>query len=165
VFPTVLAGEGWSLRAAGLVLSVALGVGVVCRIGWGGIADRRGSRPILAIMGIIMSLAAFAAAFLTPTWPVAAVIALASLFGISAYCWAGIGIAETVRLAPSRLISEASAGIIALTFLGALAGPALFSTSTALTGSFRPAFLILGALSFLPSLSLLRRQPAAATPS
>jgi len=156
VFPTVLVGEGWSLKAAGLVLSTALAVGVGCRIVWGSIADRLGSRLILGLLGVVMGTAAAVAAFLTPDWPTLAVIGLAALFGVSAYCWAGIGLAETVHRAPPGLISEASAGMIALTFLGALAGPALFSTITVLTGSFRPAFLILGALTVLSGGALVR---------
>ena len=162
VFPTVLVSVGWSLRAAGIVLAVALAVGVVCRIIWGSVADRVGTRPILGVMGVMMSLAAFVGAFVTAAWSGPAVLLLAVLFGVSAYCWAGVGLAETVRQAPPALISEASAGVIALTFSGALAGPALFSTATALTGSYRPAFLILAALAIVPSLLLLRPRPALA---
>ncbi len=100
VFPTVLVSVGWSLRASGLVLAVALAVGVVCRIIWGSVADRVGTRPILGVMGVMMSLAAFAGAFVTAAWSGPAVVLLAVLFGVSAYCWAGIGLAETVRQAP-----------------------------------------------------------------
>ncbi|MBV9824689.1 MAG: MFS transporter [Alphaproteobacteria bacterium] len=159
VFTTVLASIGWSLKSAGIILATALAVGVVCRIPWGGVADRVGSRPILGLLGLMMSVAAFTGAFLSAAWPGIAVVGLATLFGLSAYCWAGIGLAETVRQAPPGMISEASAGTIALTFLGALAGPALFSTATALTGSFRPAFILLGMICLWPSVALLRRQP------
>jgi hypothetical protein len=75
-----------------------------------------------------------------------AVTLLAALFGLSTFCWAGIGIAEAIRQVPPAMVAEASAGIIALTFLGALAGPTLFSTVAALTGTAGLAFLILGAL-------------------
>jgi hypothetical protein len=44
------------------------------------------------------------------------------------------------------MIPEASAGIIGVTFFGALAGPTVFSTVTGLTGMLAPAFLILSAL-------------------
>jgi MFS family permease len=156
LFPTVLVRAGWKLSDAGMAMSVALVVGVVCRVIWGGVADRVGSRPVLGIIGAMMSLAAFAAAFIGPGWSGIAVILLAALFGLSAFCWAGIGIAEAVRQAPPAMIPEASAGMIGMTFLGALAGPALFSTTTALTGSFRPAFFLLGAISALAGASLLR---------
>ncbi len=155
VFPTVLVGAGWTLRNAGLALSLALVVGVAFRVIWGAVADRVGPRPILGIMGAMMSLAAFATGFIGADWPAALVFILAALFGLSAFCWAGIGIAEAVRQAPAAMIAEASAGMIGMTFLGAVAGPALFSTATAATGSSRLAFLLLAALGIAPSVLLL----------
>jgi nitrate/nitrite transporter NarK len=160
VFPTVLAQAGWRLRDAGMVLSLALVVGVVFRVIWGGLADRTSARPILGLMGLMMSTAAFAAAFIGPQWPAAAVLLLAAWFGLSAFCWAGIAIAETVHKAAAGRVAEASAGVIGLTFLGALAGPALFSTATMITGSFRPAFLLLGLGSAVPGVLLLWQRPA-----
>jgi hypothetical protein len=47
---------------------------------------------------------------------------LSALFGLSAYCWSGIGLAETVRQVAVELM--ASAAMIGMSFLGALAGPA-----------------------------------------
>lgn len=157
VFPTVLVEIGWPLREAGAVLSCALIVGVVFRIVWGGVADRLGPRPILGVMGTMMSAAILAAAFIGPTWSGITVFALSALFGLSAYCWAGIGIAAAVHQVEAETIPAASAAMIAMTFSGALAGPALFSTARALTGSFRPAFLLLGVLSGIPGLLLLFR--------
>jgi MFS family permease len=159
MFPTVLVQAGWGLSDAGRAMSVALIVGVVCRVMWGTVADRVGPRLILGLMGAMMSLGAFAAALIGPAWPGSAVILLAALFGLSAFCWSAIGIAEALHQADPAMISEASGAIIGVTFLGALAGPALFSTATALTGSFRPAFLLLGALSVVPSVFLLRPSP------
>jgi MFS family permease len=157
VFPTLLVEIGWPLRDAGAVLSCALIVGVMFRIVWGSVADRLGTRPILGVMGIIMSAAILAAAFVGPSWPGMAVFALSTLFGLSAYCWAGISLAEAVHQVPSELIPEASAGIIGMSFLGALAGPALFSTARAFSGSFRAAFLLLSMLSGVFGLLLLYR--------
>jgi cyanate permease len=164
MFPTVLVQAGWGLADAGRAMSVALIVGVVCRVIWGTVADRVGPRLILGVMGVMMSLAAFAAALIGPAWPGSAVILLAALFGLSAFCWSAIGIAEALHQADPAMISEASGGIIGVTFLGALAGPALFSTATALTGSFCPAFLLLSALSVVPSALLLRPSPRAGNP-
>jgi MFS family permease len=164
LFPTVLVQAGWRLSDAGMAMSVALIVGVVCRVIWGTVADRIGPRLILGIMGAMMSLAACAAALIGRGWPGTAVILLAALFGLSAFCWSAMGIAETLRQAPPAMISEASAGIIGVTFLGALAGPALFSTATALTGSFRPSFVLLSALSVVPTFLLLRPSPRGVNP-
>jgi hypothetical protein len=106
-------------------------------------------------MGAMMSVAAFAAAFIGPGWSGIAVALLAALFGLSAFCWAGIGIAEAVRQVAPTMVPEASSGIIAITFFGALAGPTMYSTVAALAGTAVPAFLILSALSATGSALLL----------
>jgi MFS family permease len=155
VFPTVLAHVGWSTTTAGRAMSVALVVGVVFRIIWGTAADKIGSRPILTILGGMMSIAAFAAAFIGASWSVAAIVALAALFGVSAFCWSGIGIADAVRHVGPAMVPEASAGVIGLTFFGALAGPTLFSAVTGLTGSAAAAFVILALFSAAGTLLLL----------
>jgi MFS family permease len=156
VFPTVLARVGWTTTDAGRAMSVALVVGVAFRVIWGVLADKIGSRPILGLMGGMMCVAAFAAAFIGPGWSGMGVALLAALFGLSAFCWAGIGIAEAVRQVPSAMVPEASAGIMGITFCGALVGPSLFSTLTALTGTVVPAFLILGILTAAGVVMLLR---------
>jgi MFS family permease len=158
VFPTVLAHVGWSTAAAGRAMSAALVVGVVLRVPWGALADKIGSRPILAAMGVMMTLASVAACFLNPAWSGLDVTLLAALFGVSAFCWSGIGIAEAVRHVAPALVPEASAGIIGITFFGALAGPTLFSTVAALAGTVVPAFAILGGLAALGTVLLLRQR-------
>ncbi|HEY1797114.1 MAG TPA: MFS transporter [Stellaceae bacterium] len=163
VFPTVLAHVGWSTTAGGRAMSVALVVGVVFRVIWGTAADKLGSRLILCLLGSMMSLAALAAACVGAGWSVGAVAALAAWFGISAFCWSGIGIAEAVRQVGPALVPEASAGVIGVTFFGALAGPTLFSAVTGLTGSAAAAFVILALFSAVGTLLLMRARPQAAT--
>ena len=155
VFPTVLARAGWRVADAGLVLATALVISTICRVIWGNVADRLGYRRMLAGMGALMSLGACLAASVSASWPAVAIIALAALFGISAFCWAGIGIAETVRHAPAHQISEATAGTITLTFLGALVGPSLFSSIVSATGSFGLAFMALGGLTAVATVWLV----------
>ncbi len=155
VFPTVLARAGWRIGDAGLVLAAALVVSTIFRVVWGSVADRLGFRRILAGMGALMSLGAWLASSVSASWSSVAVVLLAALFGISAFCWAGIGIAETVRRAPSRLISEATAATITLSFLGALVGPSAFSSIVTATGSFAAAFLALGGLTAIATVWLV----------
>ena len=76
-----------------------------------------------------------------------------------------IGIAEALHQVSADMIPAASAALIGMSFLGALAGPALFSTARALSGSFRPAFLLLGLLSGVPALLLLYGSRLRASPS
>ena len=158
VFPTVLAHVGWSTTDAGRAMSVALVVGVVLRVPWGTLADKIGSRPILRLMGVTMSIASVAACFLGPRWSGLDVTLLAALFGLSAFCWSGIGIAEAVRRVPPALVPEAAAGTIGVTFFGALVGPTLFSTVAALAGTMAPAFAILAVLAAVGAAMLLRQK-------
>jgi hypothetical protein len=53
-----------------------------------------------------MSATILAAAFVGPSWPGKTVFALSGLFGLSAYCWAGIGLAEAVETPerPGRIV-------------------------------------------------------------
>jgi MFS-type transporter involved in bile tolerance (Atg22 family) len=53
------------------------------------------------------------------------------------------------------MVPEASAGVIGITFFGALAGPTLFSAVTGLTGSANAAFVILAVFSAGGTLLLL----------
>jgi MFS family permease len=157
VFPTVLTHVGWSTTEAGRAMSVALVVGVVFRAIFGTVADKVGPRPVLGVMGLTMGVAAVAAAFISADWSGLAVALVAALFGLSAFCWSGIGIAEAVRQVPPGMIPEAAAGIIGITFFGALAGPTLFSTVAGLAGTAAPAFIILGLLGAAGGLLMLRR--------
>jgi MFS family permease len=147
MFPTVLSLAGWKAQAAGLVLAAALVISVVCRVPWGAVADRFGSGRVLAIHGALMSLCSFTAFFIDSTSSTTRIVIMAAGFGLSAFCWAGVAMAETVRHAPPGAVSQASAAVIALTFAGALVGPAMFSTIALVTGDFRLAFPTLGLLS------------------
>ena len=147
LFPTVLSLAGWTAQAAGLVLAMALAISVVCRVPWGAVADRLGAGRVLAGLGALMSLCSFAAFFIDRASSTAFVTIIAAGFGLSAFCWAGIGLAETVRHVASDAVSQATAAVIALTFAGALVGPALFSTIALITGDFHLAFAAVGVLS------------------
>jgi MFS family permease len=147
MFPTVLSLAGWTAQAAGFVLAMALVISVVCRVPWGTVADRLGSGRVLSVLGALMTACSFAAFFIDGTSSTAFVVTIAAGFGLSAFCWAGIALAETVRHVPPAAVSQASAAVIALTFAGALVGPALFSSIALITGDFHLAFLALGIMS------------------
>jgi MFS family permease len=155
LFPSVLSLAGWTAQAAGLVLAMALIISVVCRVPLGAVADRLGSGRVLAAMGALMSVCSFAAFFIDKTSSAAIVIVIAAGFGLSAFCWAGIAMAETVRHVPPTAVSQASAAVIALTFAGALVGPAMFSTIALITGDFHLAFAALAIMSAAATVLLM----------
>jgi MFS family permease len=135
---------GYSLIAAGIVLSAAQAGGVVGRIVWGYVADRwLDSRRVLALLALAMALCSAGVAALEAGAPLALVMALAIAFGASATGWNGVFLAEVARLAPAGMASAATGGALAVTFLGVVLGPALFGVLSGAFGSYRAGYLAL----------------------
>jgi MFS family permease len=146
VFVTVLTTNGGlSNVTAGAMLSLALGTGIAARLLWGWAADRFTAPSVLAAIAGLMAGACLAVAALSAGWPREAVAAIAILFGASAYSWNGVYLSEVAKVAPHGAIGASTAASMCMTYLGALAGPALFSSLGALTGDGRLGFWLLGA--------------------
>lgn len=135
---------GYSLVAAGIVLSAAQAGGVVGRVVWGYVADRwLDSRRVLALLALLMTLCSAGTAALSAGAPVTLVVALAIAFGASATGWNGVFLAEVARLAPPGMASAATGGALAVTFLGVVLGPALFGALSGAFDSYRVGYLAL----------------------
>ena len=148
IFPAFLVERGGlALIAAGQAFATLQCAGVVARIAMGWASDKLfPARTLLAGLGFAMAAAGALAAQLDAAWPVAAVFAMAGLIGFVATGWPGIYLAEIVRLVPADEVGVATGGTVAFSFLGIVAGPALFSAIVAATGSYAPAFYAFGAL-------------------
>lgn len=136
---------GYSLVAAGLVFSLTNAVGVACRIAAGWMADLVGdSSRILAVLGAVMTMCCITLGFVSAAWPGWALTALILLFGAGSIAWNGVFLAETARRSPPGQVSIATGGVMAWTYGGVLAGPALFATAYKLVGSYTATFGLLG---------------------
>jgi predicted MFS family arabinose efflux permease len=152
-------GLGYSLVTAGLAYACAHGAGIVGRIAWGAVADRwLAPRATLALIGLVSSACALAAAAFSPAWPLAAVIAVGMLFGASAVGWNGVFLAEVARVAPAGMVTTATGGTQFFTFAGALSGPPLFAAAVWATGSYAWAFGLFAAPSAAVAVRLWRRR-------
>jgi MFS family permease len=144
-----------ALVAAGLVMAVLQGAGVVGRILWGWAADRLVSaRQALSLLGVTIGAMAVTLAFVGPAWPLALVLLVAAALGAVALGWNGVFLAEVARLAPPGRAGTATGGALALTFLGALVGPPIFGTIVGLTGSYRVAFFAVAAATTIAGLAV-----------
>jgi len=152
-----LTGEiGLGLVTAGLVLSISQGAGMAGRIFWGWLADRlRLSRPILGGLALGMAVASGGMALCSAEWPLAAIILVAALYGVTAVGWNGVLLAEVARLATPAEASRATGGTLFVTFFGVAVGPALFGEIARQTGSFALMFLILAVLAVPCAATLL----------
>lgn len=150
---------GYSLVAAGLVYAFAHGAGVVGRIVWGAIADRwLPPRTMLAVLGFIATACGVLSAAFSDAWPLAAVVAVAVLYGASAVGWNGVYLAEVARCAPPGQVGAATGGTQFFTFAGAFAGPPLFAACVSLTGSYAWSFALFAIPPLLVGVRLFRPQ-------
>jgi MFS family permease len=89
---------GFSLVVAGLVLTITQVTAAAARIGWGIVADRW-LEPGLVLGGIGLgtSVCAWLLASFTPHWPLAAIVVVGALFGLTAVAWNGVFVAQMAK--------------------------------------------------------------------
>jgi predicted MFS family arabinose efflux permease len=132
---------GYSLVAAGLMLSLVQAAGVTGRIVWGWMADRSGdSLGLLVKISAATMLCCLLTALVSPAWPMALTGLLFITFGASAVGWNGLFLAEIARRSPPGTVSVATGGAMVWNFGGALLGPAAFATAYKLIGSYALTF-------------------------
>jgi MFS family permease len=155
--------SGYSLSAAGAVLATAMAAGIAGRIFWGVVADS-GVRPrtLLGVLGLAMSVAAFATAQISAAWPALAVAVVSLLYGGTAVGWNGVYLSEIARVAPLGRAASATGASIAMTYAGVVTMPAIFWLIVHMTGSYPAAFVAAGCLTLWRGARLLRPAPAAA---
>ena len=148
---------GMSLVAAGSVLAIANIAAVAGRVGWGWVADRVSARWVLGGLGIGMAVSTALILTVSLDWPFALVAALGVAIGATSIGWNGVFLAETARQSPDGKVSEATGGVMVITFLGSVIGPPMLSGLLAVTDSYQAGFLVLtgaalvmGVVFFLP---------------
>ena len=148
---------GFSLAQAGAALSVAMIAGAVGRLFCGAIADNWiGSRRLLGVLGVSMSLSAFVIATITAHWPGAAVYLIALVYGATAVGWNGVYLAEVARIAPPGRAGAATGASLAMTYSGVVALPSLFWAVHTASGNYAAAFVTVGALTLWRGVLFLR---------
>ena len=137
---------GYTLVAAGLVLTASQVAGVAGRVFWGWLADVAANcYTVLAALSIVMLVTALACFALTPAWPIAAACALFFVFGSTASGWNGAFLAEVARLGPRHEVSKATGGSLFYVNVGKMLGPIAVANAYTVTGSYVIAFGLLAA--------------------
>ena len=135
---------GYSLVAAGFLLSLVFAAGVMARIVWGWLADLIGdSMLVLVALGALLVVCCVILTFVTRAWPGWALMLLFIVFGATGVSWNGIFTAEAARLAPPGQVSPAVSGAMVWNFGGVLVGPALFAFCYKLVGTYTGTFWLL----------------------
>jgi MFS family permease len=147
---------GFSLVIAGLVLSVTQATATAARIGWGVVADRwLEPRLVLGGLGLGMTVSVWLLASFTTAWPMAAIVAVGVLLGLTVVAWNGVFVAQMARHSPSGQVSQVAGAGGFVAFTGVTAGPALFTVLLAATDSYAVGFIALSVLTLAIGLWLL----------
>ena len=135
---------GYTLVAAGVVLTASQVAGVAGRIFWGLLADvMRNCYTVLSILSVVMLAAALLCLALSPTWPIALACLLFFVFGSTASGWNGAFLAEVARLTPRHEVGKVTGGSLFFVNVGKMLGPIAVANAYVLTGSYTVAFALL----------------------
>jgi MFS family permease len=149
----------FGLSSAGAALSTAMVAGICGRLLWGVVADNWVKpRLLLGLLGVGMSLAAFATALVTAAWPATVVFLVSFLYGATAVGWNGVYLSEVAHIAPPGRAAAATGASLAMTYSGVMMLPCVFWGIVALSGSYAAAFIATGLLTLWRGSLLLRRR-------
>ena len=147
-----------SVVRAGAVLSAGMLSGAIGRLVWGVAADYfRNARAVLIALGAVSAICAVLMTQVTPGWPYALIVALASIFGAATLGWNGVYIAELARVAPPGKVAMATGASLFCAYFGAVTAPPVFAWVLSL-GGYTAGYLMLAALAVAGVASLLYRR-------
>ncbi|MEO8079283.1 MAG: MFS transporter [Caldimonas sp.] len=134
----------WTLVAAGAALAVAQVAGVVGRVLWGVVADRRQeARTVLIGLALAMIACSFAMPLFDAGSAHLGVIALLAAYGATGIGWNGVFLATIARVVPVEQATAATSGSLFFTYFGVVVGPPLFGAAGAAFGRLDIAFALL----------------------
>jgi MFS family permease len=137
---------GYSLVAAGLMLSLVQAAGMAGRLGFGWIADRSGKAIVaLTVTSLCAAAGCVVSLFISAQWPLYLLALFYLVFGIVAYGWNGVMHAQIARLSPPGMVSVVTGGVMIWIFAGILVGPSLFAATYRVIGSYTTTFGFLAA--------------------
>jgi len=135
---------GYSLVAAGIMLSLVQVAGMTGRLTFGWIADRsRQAIVVLTVTSLVAAVGCVGSVFISGSWPTPLLAVFYAVFGVVAYGWNGVMHAQIARLSPPGMVSVATGGVMVWIFGGILVGPALFAVAYRWIGSYTITFGVL----------------------
>jgi MFS family permease len=125
---------GFDLTTAGLAFSATQLAGIFGQVGWAVVSDRiMTAHSVMGIVGFLMAAGGLLTASLEASWPAAAILVVAVLYGVSAGGFIPIVLAEVARRATAEEVGALTGGANLFLIVGVLVGPLLFgAVSTAL---------------------------------
>lgn len=148
--------HGMSLAAAAGVLSSAQILSVISRVGWGQVADAwMAPLRLLGLLGLAMGCCAAGLGLLPVGSPAPLALLAAMACAATSMAWNGVYFAELAHRVPAHELPRITAGTQFLTFLGAMAGPMVFSALVGPIGSHGHTYAVLAGVPALIGIWLL----------
>ena len=146
----------YSLAAAGGVFAMATLISMPARILWGYVATKWSTaRHVLAGLGFIMAASSALTGLYEPDWPSWQILIVAVLISSTALGWHGVLLSEVARLSPRGQVGGITGGVLAVSAMGQVVVPLMFSGTLTLTGSYTYGFFAAAALPLLIAIILL----------
>ena len=127
---------------------------MIGQVGWAALSDRLLSvHAVMAIIGMLMTAAAFCTAAMTPHWPLGAIFVVAAIYGVSAAGYLPVLLGEVAKRSPPGQVGALTSGAQLFPLSGSILGPLAFGGMAAVMGM--PAAFVLAAASTLAGTALL----------
>ena len=127
---------------------------MVGQVSWAALSDRiLPVHAVMAIIGMLMSMAAFCTASMTPDWPLGAIIAVAAVYGVCAAGYLPVLLGEVAKRSPPGRVGVLTSGAQVFPLSGSIVGPLAFGGMAVVVGM--PAAFALAAVSTLAGTALL----------
>jgi MFS family permease len=143
----------FGLVAAGVAFSTSQAAGMVGQIGWAAMSDRVSVHLVMAMIGVLMSVAAFLTASMSPGWPLGAIAVVAAVYGLTAAGYFPVLLGEVARRAPPGQTGALTSGAQLLPLSGAIIGPLAFGGISS-ASNMPTAFVAAGVCTLLGTLLL-----------
>lgn len=145
-----------SLAITGFAFGVSQAAGVIGQVGWAVISDRLLTpHATMAIMGLVMAVAALLSAAFTPAWPVWAIVAVSTIYGVGVGGFGPVVLGEIVRRAAPEQAGVLTGGLNVFLFVGIVVGPLVFG-AVASVFDYSSAFIVMAGLTLPVSLAIGR---------
>jgi hypothetical protein len=109
----------------------------------------------LRMTGFASAATLSALALSTPDWSFSAHAGLAAIAGVAVASWNGVNLAEVARAAPGGQVSETTAGVAFVNYIGFIVGPVAFAALLHQGADYRLGFFVAASVAALGSLILL----------
>jgi MFS family permease len=142
------------LVTAGMAFSVSQAAGMIGQVGWAALSDRvLPAHAVMAIIGLLMSVAALCTASMSPHWPFGAILAVAAVYGVSGAGYLPVLLGEVAKRSPPGQVGALTSGAQLFPLSGCVLGPLAFGGTAAVAGM--PAAFVLAAASTLAGTTVL----------